>query len=43
VPALFDEHTRTIVNNESFEIIRVTNDAFAGTGRAGEHGAYQDP
>ncbi len=32
VPVLFDKHTRTIVNNESAEIIRMLNDAFAGNG-----------
>jgi putative glutathione S-transferase len=32
VPVLFDKHTRTIVNNESAEIIRMLNDAFAGSG-----------
>ena len=31
VPVLFDKHTRTIVNNESSEIIRMLNDAFAGS------------
>ena len=32
VPVLFDKHTRTIVNNESSEIIRMLNDAFGGGG-----------
>jgi len=30
VPVLFDKQTRTIVNNESSEIIRILNDAFGG-------------
>jgi putative glutathione S-transferase len=32
VPVLFDKRTRTIVNNESAEIIRMLNDAFGGGG-----------
>jgi putative glutathione S-transferase len=32
VPVLFEKQTRTIVNNESSEIIRMFNDAFGGTG-----------
>ena len=32
VPVLFDKRTRSIVNNESSEIIRMMNDAFGGDG-----------
>jgi putative glutathione S-transferase len=32
VPVLWDKETKTIVNNESSEIIRMLNDAFGGTG-----------
>ena len=32
VPVLFDKQTRTIVNNESSEIIRMLNDTFDGSG-----------
>jgi putative glutathione S-transferase len=32
VPVLFDKHSRTIVNNESSDIIRMLNDAFGGNG-----------
>jgi putative glutathione S-transferase len=32
VPVLWDKHTRTIVNNESSEIIRMLNSAFDGVG-----------
>ena len=32
VPALWDKHTHTIVNNESSEIIRMFNSAFDGVG-----------
>jgi len=34
VPVLFDKRTRTIVNNESAEIIRMFNSAFDGVGAA---------
>jgi glutathionyl-hydroquinone reductase len=34
VPVLWDQHTQTIVNNESSEIIRMFNSAFDGIGAA---------
>jgi putative glutathione S-transferase len=38
VPVLWDQHTQTIVNNESAEIIRMLNSAFDGAGaRAGDY------
>jgi len=38
VPVLWDQHTQTIVNNESSEIIRMFNSAFDGIGaRAGDY------
>jgi putative glutathione S-transferase len=38
VPVLWDQHTQTIVNNESAEIIRMFNRAFDGVGaRAGDY------
>ena len=35
VPVLFDKHTRTIINNESAEIIEMLNSAFDAFGDAG--------
>jgi glutathionyl-hydroquinone reductase len=35
VPVLWDQHTQTIVNNESSEIIRMFNSAFDGIGARG--------
>lgn len=35
VPVLWDKHRRTIVNNESADILRMLNSAFAGIARGG--------
>ena len=38
VPVLWDQHTQTIVNNESSEIVRMFNSAFDGVGaKAGDY------